>query len=98
MSCQLLRRADPFGAAAGVLLDRLVGEPPVSPHPVALLGRALDATQRALYGDRRAAGVLHTASGLAMGAGAGAVLSSTALATYVAVAGRGLRDAARDAK
>ena len=30
-----------------------------------------------------------------MGAGAGAVLSSTALATYVAVAGRGLRDAAR---
>jgi adenosylcobinamide-phosphate synthase len=91
----MVSRAEPLGAAAGVLLDRLVGEPPVSPHPVVLLGRALDATERALYRDRRAAGVLHAASGVAMGAGAGTVLSSTALATYVAVAGRGLRDAAR---
>ena len=87
--------ADPLGAAAGVLLDRLVGEPPFSPHPVALLGRALTATERALYRDRRAAGVVHAASGVAMGVGSGTVLGATTLATYVAVAGRGLGDAAR---
>ena len=91
----MVRRADPLGAAVGVVLDRLVGEPPISPHPIALLGRALDATERTLYRDGRAAGVVHAASGLAMGAGAGAVVGATALATYVAVAGRGLGDAAR---
>jgi adenosylcobinamide-phosphate synthase len=90
----VVSRADPLGAAVGVLLDRLVGEPPISPHPVALLGRALDATERALYRDHRTAGVAHAASGVAMGVGAGTVVGATALATYVAVAGRALRDAA----
>jgi adenosylcobinamide-phosphate synthase len=91
----VVRRTDSLGAAIGVVLDRLLGEPPISPHPIALLGRALDAGERALYRDRRAAGVVHAAAGLAMGAGAGAVVGATALATYVAVAGRGLGDAAR---
>ena len=89
-----MKHADPLGAALGVLLDRLVGEPPISPHPVALLGRALGAAERVLYRDRRAAGVAHAASGLALGAGAGTVVGATTIATYVAVAGRGLRDAA----
>ncbi|TML92587.1 MAG: cobalamin biosynthesis protein CobD [Actinobacteria bacterium] len=90
----MVSRADPLGAATGVLLDRLVGEPPVSPHPVAVLGRALDAIERAVYRDHRVAGAVHAASGVVMGAGTGTVIGSTALATYVAVAGRGLSDAA----
>src|SRR5207244_11434603 len=91
---QVVKHADPLGAALGVLLDRLVGEPPISPHPVALLGRALGAAERVLYRDRRAAGVAHAASGLALGAGAGTVVGATTIATYVAGAGRGRRDAA----
>ena len=90
-----MKRAGPLGAAVGVLLDRVAGEPPISPHPVALLGRALGATERVLYRDHRAAGVVHAASGLAVGAGAGIIVRATSIATYVAVAGRGLRDAAR---
>jgi adenosylcobinamide-phosphate synthase len=78
-----------------MVLDRAFGEPPISPHPVAVLGRALDATERSLYRDHHAAGVAHAVSGVAMGAGAGALVGVTAIATYVAVAGRGLRDAAR---
>jgi len=86
---------DPFGAAAALVIDRVVGEPPVSPHPVALLGAALAATERVLYRDRRVAGVAHAVAGLAMGVGSGAILGGTAAATYVAVAGRALGEAAR---
>ncbi|MEY2462449.1 MAG: adenosylcobinamide-phosphate synthase [Acidimicrobiaceae bacterium] len=89
-----MRHADPFGAAVGVVIDRLAGEPPMAPHPVALLGRALSATERVLYRDSRAAGVVHAATGACVGAAAGAAVRSTALATYVAVAGRALGDAA----
>src|SRR4051812_40936328 len=87
-------RPDPLGAAVGVLLDRAVGEPPLSPHPVALLGRALAATEAALYDDRRSSGAAHAALGTILGAVAGAAVRSTAVATYVAVAGRALGDAA----
>src|SRR4051812_37389852 len=87
-------RAHPAGAAAGVVLDRVIGEPPLSPHPVALLGRALAATERALYRDGRAPGVAHAAAGTLLGAASGSAIGSTSVATYVAVAGRALGDAA----
>lgn len=65
------------GAAAGVLLDRLLGEPrPPLPHPVELLGGALARLERATYRDRRAAGALHAAAGVVLGAGAGAALDA----------------------
>lgn len=87
-------KPDPVGAALGVLADRALGEPPAAVHPVAALGRSLHAVEQVLYRDRRAAGVAHAAVGVTIGAAAGRVVRSTAVATAVAVAGRGLGDAA----
>ena len=85
----------PAAAAAGIVLDRLLGEPPPSvPHPVALLGRVLAAVERRTWRDDRAAGVLHAAAGVALGAGAGAVIGSTTIASATCVAGRMLGDTA----
>jgi adenosylcobinamide-phosphate synthase len=81
-------------AAAGLLADLAFGEPPVSPHPVALFGQGMRAVERRCYADLRAAGALHAAVGMAAGVGAGVALGSTAVATYVAVAGRALGDTA----
>jgi adenosylcobinamide-phosphate synthase len=52
--------------------------------------------ERTLYRDTRAAGVAHTAIGVVVGAGAGALTRSTAAATYLSVAPRALIEAARD--
>lgn len=81
-------------AAAGVLADLALGEPPVSPHPVRAFGDLMTAVEGRLWADDRARGVLHAALGVAVAGAAGATLRSTAAATYLAVAGRGLRDAA----
>lgn len=86
----------PLGASLGVLADLALGEPPVRPHPVAQFGRAMVAVERALHRDARSAGVLHAAIGAALGCGAGVALRSTAVATYLVTAGRGLIDAARE--
>jgi adenosylcobinamide-phosphate synthase len=90
----VVSRPDPLGAAIGIVVDHLAGEPPIDPHPVAVLGRALSSVERTLYRDRRSAGIAHAAAGLVLGATAGAALRSTAVATYLAVAGRALGDAA----
>jgi adenosylcobinamide-phosphate synthase len=84
----------PVGTAVGIAADRLFGEPAVNPHPVALLGQALQQVEHGLYADRRSAGVAHAAVGVALGWGAGRVIRSTAIATYLAVAGRALGEAA----
>ena len=84
----------PGQAAAGVVADLLLGEPPLRPHPVSVFGRAMRQVEARLYADSRPAGVAHAAVGLALGAGAGRGLRSTAAATYLAVAGRALREAA----
>jgi adenosylcobinamide-phosphate synthase len=80
----------------GVLADRYLGEPPVDPHPVALFGSTMKAVERSLYADRRSAGVVHAALGTAIGAGAGLVVRSTSLASYLAIATRALGDAAHE--
>lgn len=82
------------GAAAGVLLDLVFGEPPVRPHPVALFGRTMRSIEERLYRDSRGAGVVHAAAGVALGLAAGAAVRSTAFATYVTAAGHGLGHAA----
>ena len=83
------------GAAAGIALDRLLGEPPPTvPHPVALLGSMLDRLERRTYADDRAAGVRHTAAGILVGALAGRLIGSTAIVTATCVAGRMLADTA----
>jgi len=82
-------------AALGIAADHLFGEPPLHPHPVAMLGSALQRVEGVLYADRRSAGVAHAAAGVALGAAAGVLVRSTTVATYVATAGRALGDAAR---
>ena len=78
----------------GLLADALVGEPPVTPHPVAAFGTAMDAVERRLYADTRRAGAAHAAVGMAIGVGAGLLIGQTAAAVYLAVAARSLREAA----
>jgi adenosylcobinamide-phosphate synthase len=86
--------------AAGILADRLLGEPPDVIHPVARFGQLMQWVERRSYRDGRAAGVAHAAVGLGVGVATGAVLrragstGGTAAATYLAVAGRSLGDAA----
>lgn len=82
------------GVALGLLVDGLLGEPPHAVHPVAGFGRAMQAVEQRAYGDTRAAGIVHAAAGVLLGAAAGATVRSTAVATYAAVAGRALGDAA----
>ena len=88
------RRA--LGAAAGLALDRLAGEPPVPGrlHPVALFGAGVAALEARLYDDRIAPGAVLTAAGVGTAALAGTALRSPAAACYLATAGRGLHDAA----
>jgi adenosylcobinamide-phosphate synthase len=88
-----------LGAAAGLVADRVVGEPPASvPHPVAVFGRSMGAVERHLYAPRRGAGAGYAAVGVALGVAAGRAVRSTAVATYVAVAGRALAEAAEEVR
>ena len=82
--------------AAGLLADRVLGEPPNAMHPVALFGTAMQRVERAIYRDTRAAGVLHAAVGVAVGAAAGRLVRSRGLAVYVAASGRMLGATALD--
>jgi adenosylcobinamide-phosphate synthase len=86
------RRA--LGVAAGIVADRLLGEPPVRPHPVAAFGSAMGKVEQRLYADSGAAGAVHAAVGLGLGAATGRLVGRVAPATYVAVAGRALAEAA----
>ena len=84
-------RADRAAAAGlGLLLDRLLGEPPRF-HPVAGFGTAMGAVERRLWRDDRRAGIAYTAAGLALGAGAGTAVRSTTAAVALGSAGRELR-------
>lgn len=82
------------GAAAGLLLDRAVGEIPVEPHPVAAFGRAMQRVEDRWWHDDRRAGVRYAIAGLTLGATAGLALGSTAIATAMSVAGRMLGEVA----
>lgn len=82
------------GAAWGLLLDLALGDPPDRAHPVAWFGSAMTAWERLAYGDSRRAGLAYAAVGTGLGLAAGRVLPSTAVASGIAVAGRGLRAAA----
>ena len=88
------RRA--VGAAAGIVLDRLLGEPPVPGHlhPVALFGSGVAAVESRLYDDRRAPGAVLAAVGIGVAALAGATLGSPTVGGYLASSGRGLHEAA----
>ncbi|MEU0088007.1 cobalamin biosynthesis protein [Streptomyces sp. NPDC006274] len=66
-----------YGAAAGLVGDRLLGDPRRG-HPVAVFGRAAGAVERALWRDHRGRGALHTAL-CAGGAVAAAALAARAV-------------------
>lgn len=84
----------PLSAALGLLADRLGGEPPVDPHPVAALGDVLTRIEARLWAPSRARGVTHAAIGVGLAVGAGSLVRSTALATYICTSGRMLGDTA----
>jgi adenosylcobinamide-phosphate synthase len=81
-------------AAAGVMADGLLGEPPVVAHPVAGFGSVMRRVEEQLYRDERPAGAAHAAIGVALAMAAGAAVGSPATAAYVAVAGRELASTA----
>jgi len=91
------RSSRPRQAAVGIVLDLAVGEPPDAvPHPVALFGSFMLGIEGRLYRDTRAAGMAHAAVGVGLGGIAGFTAHSTAVTTYVAVAGRLLHRTALD--
>jgi len=77
-----------------VIADVIVGEPPIRPHPVSVFGDVMGAIERHFYRDGRLAGLAHAGAGLAAAVAVGSVVRSTTAATYVAVAGRSLGQAA----
>jgi adenosylcobinamide-phosphate synthase len=83
-------------AAIGLLADRLLGEPPIRPHPVTAFGHCMRAVERRLYADIRLAGVAHAATGIGLGVVVGICVPSTMVTTYVSVAGKALGQAASD--
>ncbi len=87
-----------LGAAAGLVIDRVVGEPPADTHPVAEFGKAMGRVEQALWADRRLAGVAYAAVGVAIGAAGGRLMKSTATAVAIAAAGRELRRVAMGIK
>lgn len=80
--------------AAAILLDRILGDEPLDPHPVAVFGSGMTRLEYRWWADDRGRGVLHAAAGVVVGAGAGRITRSGVLATWVAVGGRSLDRAA----
>ncbi|GAC1375043.1 MAG: cobalamin biosynthesis protein [Acidimicrobiales bacterium] len=84
----------PLAAAAGLVVDELIGEPRLGPHPVAIFGRVMRRIEVTLYGDRRSRGVIHAMAGATIGVAGGTALRVDTAAAYLAIAGRSLREAA----
>lgn len=84
-----------FGAALGLVADRLLGEPPVPGHlhPVAAFGSITVALERRLYRDARLPGLLYTLMGSGVAGAAGCLARSPALACYLTTSGRALHEA-----
>lgn len=80
--------------AAGLIVDRALGEPPSRLHPVAWFGAAMERVEGVLWADRRGRGVGHAAIGVSVGWLAGSAIRSTTAAVALSVAGRALRSAA----
>lgn len=92
-----------LGAAAGLVLDRMLGEPADAWHPVAWFGTVMDRAERLLHADARLPGVAYALAGVGLGAATGGILqrcsrplpgggtAAVAAAVGVACAGRMLR-------
>jgi adenosylcobinamide-phosphate synthase len=99
------RASTALAAAAGILADRVLGEPPAPVHPVAWFGRAMVALEERVraahptWRDGRLAGAGYATAGAGLGWAAGAAwgrsVPAGAAATWVVVAGRALGEEAR---
>lgn len=83
-------------AALAIGLDRVLGEPPITPHPIAAFGTWMKRVEAALYESDRRRGVAHLGVGVATGALAGILMRSTTLAATLSVAGNALDAAAAE--
>lgn len=83
-----------LGVALGLLLDRLVGEPPSAVHPVVWFGKSMERAEDVLWADRRSHGIAYAAIGVGLGVVAGWLGRSTVAAVAITVAGRELRTTA----
>ena len=81
--------------AAGLLLDRLAGEPPARSHPVAWFGRVMESLEERLWADSRMRGIVYAVLGVGLGALAGRLMRSVATTVALTVAGRELRRVAQ---
>jgi adenosylcobinamide-phosphate synthase len=88
----------PLGAATGLVLDQLLGEPAARFHPLVHFGRIMNVFETENYHDTKLAGVIHSAAGVTLGALAGRIVGSTAVATGLAVGGHSLHRAAADVR
>ena len=89
-------------ATAGAAVDQLLGEPPISWHPVARYGSLMQRVERRIYVDRRLSGVALAMTGIGLGIAVGVSLRrtigsrmATVAATTICAAGRMLDDEAR---
>ena len=63
-----------LGVATGLVVDRLLGDPPDAWHPVAWFGTVMGRVEGRLYADARLPGAGYALVGVGVGAGAGALL------------------------
>ena len=80
-----------LGATAGLLADRVLPEPPNTFHPVAWFGTAMQRVENEVWDDTRSAGMAYAVAGIGIGAAAGMLLRSPALAVALTAAGSELR-------
>jgi adenosylcobinamide-phosphate synthase len=85
-----------LGAAVGAVLDRLLGEPPASLHPVVNFGKLMARYERTNYHDSKSSGVTHAVIGTLLGISSGGALQSTTAATSLSVGGKMLTEVATD--
>lgn len=86
---QLARRSG--AVAAGLLADRMAGEPPAVMHPVGGFGALMIRLEGLIWRDQRSRGVAYAAAGVAIGAITGLLMRSTASTVALTAAGRELR-------
>jgi adenosylcobinamide-phosphate synthase len=84
-----------LGAAGGLVIDQLCGEPPVRFHPVVWYGTAMGRLEQRIYADRRSNGMVFVSIGIGLGVGVGLVLrrlvgstAATIVATGICAAGK----------
>lgn len=89
---RLARRAG--GAALGLIVDRIAGEPPAAVHPVAAFGALMTLIERRIWADRRSRGAVYATAGVAIGALAGRLIGSIPATVALTAAGCELRSVA----